>query len=63
MTSGSQVNTEVTGFKSIDETKIAAGAVVNSADYHPVKRLLDAWDDDNGPVVSKVLKESWFCDF
>lgn len=59
MTSGSQVNSEVTGFLSIDETKVAAGAVVSSADYHPVKRLLCAWEDDNGPVVKNILKNDY----
>lgn len=54
------INTAVTGIKSIDEAKIIADAVVNNHGYQVMNNLINFWEDDNGPKCQETLKSYYF---
>lgn len=48
------------GLRSVDEQSLVGNAVRASRDHPIVNKLLQAWDEDDGPVVSNILKEQHF---
>jgi len=60
MTATGQIQAEITGLRSVDEQSLVGNAVRASRDHPIVNKLLQAWDEDDGPVVNNILKEQHF---
>jgi len=58
--SKTEISPEISGLKSIDEASYMSSNTLASDDYPFIEQLIQGWEDDNGPIVKKLLHETFY---